>query len=452
MKALKFIEKSPSMKKIHFLQKSKILASILCVLIVHLSFGQSSLGYGFRARSMAGTGTAIIENSLSGNLNPGGQVFLEPRTSLGLDVMAPKSSYSVIGEPSSFDPSLSSQWPLGLKPGKVEANSKRILFGHLAFNFNIKENNSLGIFIYGNAERGKSYETKTYYSETIADFGSSEGFINPMGVVTEPTFMELGQTFLALTYSRKINKKLGIGISLIGSAQSFSIGGLEAFGSLHYSEHPHMVSTNGFENAFGLGGKIGLQWNATEKFQAGFTYQSKIFMSRYDSYKGFISESGKLDIPSEWSLGLAYHPFERLLLALDVQRICYSRVPAWGLAMKQNDVVSLGGENGGGFGRKDQMNYKFGLQYSIPKWQFRGGFQHSDVVLVAPEFLLNILMPDVISDYVSLGFSRDLGKQNLSFALVRGLKNSLTGLNGLDPQQYIELTSELWMIELGVDF
>lgn len=440
------------MKKNLFLQKSKIFASILCVLMAHFSFAQSSLGYGPRARSMAGAGIAIVENALWGNQNPGAQVFLGQRTGFSFEGLHPKASYLVIGEPSSFDPSLSSQWPLGLKPGKVEANSKQLLFGQLAFNFKIKENSSFGLVLYGNNSRGKSYETKTYYSDVIADFGSGEGFVNPMGVVTEPTFMDLGQVFLALTYSRKLSDQWGIGISLLGGAQSLSLGGLEAFGSLHYSEYPQKLSTNGPENAFGLGGKIGIQWNASEKLQAGFTFQSKVYMTRYDLYKGVISESGKLDTPPEWTLGLVYHPFERLLLALDVHRVCYSKVPAWGLAMKQNGVVSLGGENGGGFGRRDQMNYKFGLQYNIPKWQFRAGFQHSDVVLVAPEFLLNILMPDVISDYVSMGFSREIGKNTISFAVVRGLKNTLKGLNGLDSQQMIELTAESWMFEIAADF
>lgn len=433
-------------------QRYIIFIIILLISSFQMSMAQSSLGHGPISKSMAGAGIAMKDNALLGNMNPGGQVFLGTKTSIGIDLFIPKSSYLVMGEPSSFDAGLSSQWPLGLKPGRVEAGSKNILFGQLAFNIKFKENNSFGIILYGNPKRGKGYETKTYYSELIAGFGSAAGFINPMGVVTEPTFMEFGQAFLAFTYSRKISEKLGLGISLIGGTQSLSLGGLEAFASLQYSVHPQEVSTNGVENAYGIGAKLGIQWNVFEKLQAGFTFQSKIYMSPYDSYKGFISESGKLDVPSEWSLGLVYLPLERLLLAIDVQRVCYSGVPSWALAMKQNGTVSLGGERGGGFGRKDQMNYKFGLQYRIPKWQFRAGYQHRDVALVAPDFLLNMLLPDVISDYASLGFSREIGKQWLSFAMVRGFKNSLLGFNGLDSQQDIELTAESWMFEIAVVF
>lgn len=440
------------MKKNTFLQISKKIAIIIGIFLIPAVHAQSSLGYGPRAKSMAGAGTAMIESSIWGNSNPGAQVFLGQNLGIGIELQMPQSQYLIIGEPTVFEPGLSSLWPLGLEPGQVEGKKKILIIPQVAFNTKIDENNTIGVSIYANPPKGNEYETKTYYSRVIADFGSGEGFINPMGTVTSPTFFRFNQYFASISYSRKINDKLGIGLSAVGGWQSLNIGGLEAFGSLHYSEFPQELSTNGSANAYGIGGKIGLQWNISEKIQAGVAFRSKIYMSRFEAYKGFISESGKLDTPSEWSLGLVYKPFERFLMALDVNRICYSGVPAWGLAMKQEGTVSLGGENGGGFGRKDQMNYKFGVQYRIPKWQFRAGYQHSDVVLVAPEFLLNLLMPDVISDYISLGFSREIAKQWVSLAVVKGLKNTLTGLNGLDSQQYIELSAESWLIEIAVEF
>ncbi len=229
-----------------------------------------------------------------------------------------------------------------------------------------------------------------------------------------------------LPTAEKISDKLGIGLSVIGAWQSLSIGGLEAFGSLNYSAYPDELTNNDVANAFGVGGKLGIQWNISDQFQTGVTFRSKIYMSAIDSYKGFVSESGKIDVPSEWSIGMMYHPFNRFRMVLDVNRICYSGVPAWGLAMKQNNEVVLGGDNGGGFGRKDQMNYKFGLQYSIPKWSFRAGYQHSDLTVVSSEVLLHILMPDIIQDYIAFGFSRKIGGQTINFSVIKGFENSFT--------------------------
>ncbi|NPD84081.1 hypothetical protein HNS38_04885 [Lentimicrobium sp. L6] len=425
---------------------------VALLLFVSQIQAQSNLAYGPRAKSMAGAGTAIVENSIWGNSNPGGQVFLGQKLGIGIEIAMPKASYFVAGEPTEFEQTQSSIWPLGIKTGGVDSENKVLVIPQIGFNMSLDDNNSIGISIYGNGNKGKEYAAKTYYSPVIADFGSSEGFINPMGTVSYPTFMKLNQYFAALSYSRKFGDKLGIGISLVGAWQSFSAGGLEAFGSLHYSEFPNELTNNETANSFGVGGKLGVQWNVSKKFQAGVAFRTKLYMTTMDEYKGLISESGKLDIPSEWSIGLVYHPFDRFLMALDMNRICHSGVPAWGLAMKQKGAVSLGGENGGGFGRTDQMTYKFGIQYSIPKWQFRVGYQYSDLTLIASEFLLNMMMPDVITDHVSFGFSRDIGEQNISFAIVKGFKKTATGFNVMDNAQFMDLTAQNLLFEVAVEF
>jgi len=435
--------------------KYLIKQSILISFTVLLSFSimaQSSLNYGPRAKSLAGGGTALIENSLWGDMNPGGQVFLGQKVGIGVELGMFNNSYQVIGNPTEIEPTMSSMWPLGLVPGLVEAENKTNIVPQIAFNTNINEDNSISISIYGNGNRGVQYETKTYYSPVIADFGSGEGFVNPMGTVTEPTIYKFNQYFASFTYSRKIGEKLGIGLSVIGAWQSLSINGLEAFGTLHYSEYPNKLTNNNTANTFGAGGKLGVQWNISEKFHAGVSFRSKLWMSSFESYKGFVSQSGKIDIPSEWSIGLMYHPFDRFRMVLDVNRICYSGVQAWGLAMRQNNSVTLGGDNGGGFGRSDQMNYKFGVMYRIPKWSFRAGYQHSDLTLVDTEALLNILMPDVITDYVAFGLSRSIGKQTINFSVIKGFENTFTGINGLDNAQLIDLTSDMWNFEIAVEF
>lgn len=435
----------------NYLLKQSVLFLLLFIFSISI-YAQSALNYGPRAKSLAGAGTALVENSLWGNMNPGGQVFLGQKVGLGLEIGLFNNNYTVIGQPTDFEPTISSMWPLGLNPGTAEAENKMNIVPQIAFNMNMDEDNSISICIYGNGNRGVEYANKTYYSPVIADFGSSEGFVNPMGTVSEPTMFKFNQYFVAFTYSRKIGDKLGIGISAIGAWQSLSIKGLEAFGSLGYSSFPEELTNNDATNAYGAGGKLGIQWNISEKFRAGVTFRTKLWMSSFEAYKGFLSESGKLDMPSEWNIGLMYNPFARFKMMLDVNRICYSGIPSWGLAMKQNNVVSLGGDNGGGFGRTDQMNYKLGIEYKIPKWSFRAGYQHSDLSLVDTEMLLNILMPDVVSDYVAFGLSRQIGKQTINFSVIKGFENAVTGFNGLDAEQLIELRSDMWNFEIAVEF
>ena len=427
---------------------------IFIVSIVSLNLmSQSTVGYGPRAKSLAGAGLANIENSLWANFNPGGLVFLGQKIGVGVEVSSVNRAYTVFGEPTVFEESLSAQWPIGLNPGRVEADKQMNFIPNIGFNWAFNENNSLAVSIYGNGNRGASYNTKTFYSSVIEGFGSNQGFVNPMGVVSSPTFMNLSQYFAAISYSRKLGEKLGVGISVVGVWQSLSNGGLEAFGSLsNYSAFPHHVSTNEVENVYGLGAKVGVQWQVSEKFNFAFAYRSKLFMSKFESYKGFISELGKLDIPAELNIGILYHPFNRLTLMLDVNRYCYQQVPAWGLTMMQNQKITLGGDLGGGFGRINQMSYKFGIQYKIPKWQFRTGYAHTDQLVMLTEVALNLLIPEITTDFISFGLTRDIGEQKLSFAVVKGFNNSVLGINILDKAQQIELTTDYWAIEVAVEF
>ena len=98
------------------------------------------------------------------------------------------------------------------------------------------------------------------------------------------------------------------------------------------------------------------------------------------------------------------------------------------------------------------MSFKLGVQYKIPIWQFRAGYAHTDQPLVSSEVLLNLLIPDITTNFVSLGASRKLGKQTINFAIVRGLKNSFTGINILDQGQAIELQTDSWIMELAIEF
>jgi len=421
-------------------------------LVVQLSYAQNAMGFDARSMGLSGAVTALPEYSIYGNNNPGGQVFLGNKFSLGLELSAPKSSYSVTGEPTPFEATLQSLWPLGLEPGSFKSNSKINFIPTLSLNLRIDDINSMGISIYGNGNQGASFDNKVYYSPVISDFGSSQGFINPMGTITTPSFIKFTQYFAAITWSHKFGENLGVGLSAVGAWQSIDVGGLEAFGTLNYSVYPQNVSTNSTDNSFGIGGKLGVQWLIHEQLMLGVTFRSKLYMTPFNSYKGLIAQNGSMDIPSEWSLGAAYQPTKRILITADVNRFCWSGVDAWGKSFNANELNELGGENGAGFGRKDQMSYKLGLQYKIPKWQFRAGYQYRNQVVQNQELLLNILLPQVVQHYVSLGLSRQLGKQTLNFAVVKGLKNTVEGTNALDNAQILEVSAETLSIAVSVDF
>ncbi|OYT15868.1 MAG: hypothetical protein B7C24_10725 [Bacteroidetes bacterium 4572_77] len=415
-------------------------------------FAQTPLGYGAKNNAIAGSGVALSSEALWGNKNPGGLAFLGRKIGLGIDIQMPTVSYKVLNAPASFNQDYLQPWPLGLQEGQADASRKATILPNIGINLELNDNSSLAISIFSNGRRGHSFDTKTYYSPIIAEFPNTDEFTNPMGVVSSPTFFHLSQYFSAISYSYKINDKIGVGLSAVGAWQSLNVGGYEAFGSLGYSAYPQEISNNDMANAYGLGGQLGLQWNISKMFQLGLTYRSELFMSSFESYKGLIAENGQMNIPAEWSLGIALQASENLLIAIDAQRICYSQVAAWNLPMASHKEGYLGGDNGSGLGREDEMRFKMGLQYHIPKWDFKIGYAYIKPSIVSDEVLLNMLMPDIIQNHISLGVSRMLNDEVLHFALIKGLKSSMTGVNALDLTQEIELEAESWTLAFSVDF
>ena len=84
-------------------------------------------------------------------------------------------------------------------------------------------------------------------------------------------------------------------------------------------------------------------------------------MGRFDKYKGLFADNGDFDIPSHYSLGVAFTPTPAWTVALDFGRINYSGV-ALGRQPELGATAPLGAANGPGFGWKDIDVVKLGVR------------------------------------------------------------------------------------------
>jgi long-chain fatty acid transport protein len=158
------------------------------------------------------------------------------------------------------------------------------------------------------------------------------------------------------------------------------------------------------------------QWSRF--FSVGASYQTKVWMTPFDNYKGLFAGEGDFDIPSNFVVGIAIKPTEAVDIALDVQRVNYSDVNAVGNAMLPNLMQSpLGTEGGAGFGWSDMTVGKVGVQVrGAAGFTWRGGFSRR-----APcrrQVMFNIA-PGVIEKHATFGVSKDVAGRTLR--LVMGL-------------------------------
>jgi long-chain fatty acid transport protein len=292
---------------------------------------------------------------------------------------------------------------------------------------------ALGISLYGNGGMNTDYPTNT--------FGG-----------TVPTGVNLEQLFIAPTYARKFAGSHALGITPILAYQRFESEGLQAFGM--FSSSPGNLTNNGTDTAWGYGARIGYYGQISPKFSIGAAYQSKIYMDEFNDYQGLYAEQGDFDIPSNWTVGLAFMPSPAFTVAFDVQTIYYSEVKAINNPLMPNLGMSLlGMDDGAGFGWEDMTIFKLGLQWqSSEEWIWRAGFSYGEQPIPDSEVLFNILAPGVVETHATFGLTKKFGANHeVDFALMHAFDKTISGPNPLEAPgaQTIELSMNQWEFSLG---
>lgn len=384
-------------------------------------------GYGTQSKGMAGAGVALPLGPMSPATNPAALALGPGGLDVGIALFNPNRDYDVIGNPSGYPGTF------GLMPGKVESGSTLFPVPHAAYARTVG-NATIGVAMYGNGGMNSNYDHQTF------------GF--------KPTGVNLSQLFVAPTAAFKLGGQHAIGVSAILGYQMFKFEGGQAFSM--FSSDAANLTNNETDSAMGAGVRAGYQGRWSRYLSVGAAWQSKIYMSEFDKYKGLYAEQGDFDIPSNFTVGVGIHPTENVDLAVDVQRINYSEVASVGNPMLPNLMMSpLGGDGGAGFGWEDVTVFKAGLQVRGGNgWTLRGGYSYGEQPIPESEVLLNILAPGVIEQHVTVGFSKQVGRGSFDFSLIRALSKDVAGPNPLEVPglQQIKLRMDQWDIGVGYSF
>lgn len=432
---------------------SLLLAGIISSQTASATDGYFSLAYGTQNKGMAGAGIAWYKNSLI-NGNPASLVKLGGQYQFGINMFSPNREYTVTGNPSGMPGTF------GLAPGTVESDSKTFFMPTFGANWMLNDKSSFSVAVYGNGGMNTDYAPKN-------GFGT-------FGMPDADTGVDLGQMFLNLSYAYQVSEKHSFGVTAIAAYQYFEAKGIAAFGMM--SSDATKLSDNGHDSAFGMGFKLGYLGQLTDKLSVGASYQTMVYMSEFDDYAGLFAEQGDFDIPSTWTVGLAYQPNENWVFAADFKRINYTDIAAVSNKMEVPQLSTgepnpkfspLGTDKGSGFGWEDINVYKIGVEYSgIDTWTLRAGYSHCDQPVQKSEVMFNILAPGVMQDHITLGCSKVLSEKGnaLHFAFVYAPQNSVKGYNPMDfdaeqamlgkmvPNQTIEIKMSQIELEIAYSF
>lgn len=346
-------------------------------------------GYGVKAKGLGGAGVAFAQDSMVVATNPAGLVDVADSHQVGLTWFAPDRSVTVNGN--TFD---------GNEDGSF-------YIPDFSYKTTLSSGAAFGLAIFGNGGMNTGYQTALFD-------------VNP-GVASSNTSMDMSQLFIAPTWSWRNEGGHAFGVSAILAGQRFKATGLEDFG----------IANAGYDSSFGGGARLGWTWQASQNLKVGATYQSRLWMAKFDKYAGLFAEQGDFDIPSNYALGFAYKIDSSLTWAFDVERIHYSEVNSVG-----NPGSSPGGfgtSNGPGFGWKDVTVIKTGLAYEVsPTLVVRLGYNHTTQPIGSSEIFFNQLAPGVVRHHATLGATWQANASTeVSFFYARAFNETVSGNIGV---------------------
>jgi long-chain fatty acid transport protein len=394
--------------------------------------GYFANGYGLKSIGMGGASAAVALEPFGGATNPGTMSFLGNNWQLGAAWFSPHRSASRTGSgPANID-------------GSQDSGSTNFFIPEVGWNYMYRPDLALGITVAGNGGMNTDYPGGNISGlSACGQFRGGQGAPYNMLCGSGSLGVDMMQLLVAPYASWQAVKGHSFGVAPVIAWQQFRAEGLQAFANPAFSTSPGNVTNNGYDrSSWGIGVRLGYMGQLTDQIAIGATWASKISMGNFDKYQGLFAQQGGFDIPSNFTLGVAFRPTSQWLIALDFERIYYDDVPsvnnpsAWigycappqlGGAGLRN--YCLGADSGAGFGWQNIDVWKVGVQYAInDQWTVRGGYNHSDNPIRPQDVTFNILAPGVVKDQWSAGLSYKIDKTHeITGSFMYALKNSVTG-------------------------
>lgn len=392
-------------------------------------------GHSPKSKAMAGAGAALPLDAMDAAKNPATMVLVGNRMDVGVAAFRPERGFQASNDCTDGFRCIS--------PGDFESKNSDFYIPHFARNWMLDSSSSLGLSIGANGGMNTEYDSAIFSAVN-----------NPGGTASSPTGIDFKQLFIGLTYSRKIADHHSFGVTPILAGQSFKVTGLEPFQA--FSQDPEHVTNNSFSYASGGGLKIGWLSKITENFSAGISYQSRLWMERFDEYRGLFAEQGSFDIPPNLIGGVAWQVSPSLTLVLDAQRIFFEEVDTianGGHALFQPGAILLGTDDGIGFGWQDMTIGKVGLQWQWrPDLTLRAGYSLADQVIPENQTLFNLLAPAVVTEHYTLGLTKFFNNIELDLSFMYAPEENVSGNNPNTGMQTRRLEMKQFEIGLNLGF
>ncbi len=326
------------------------LATLLATGPVHATNGLLPYGKGMIAHGLGGAGIGNAAESMSAMDNP---------------ALAARVTGWGIGA-SGFNPNRSAD----VGQGYVDSESDWFLIPQGSWVSKVNDAFSAGVLV--NALGGMN----TDYPPEL--FGARAG-VDLEGIIVAPTI------------AGTVGEGVSLGASLLLGYQTLETTGPGQGG----------LPRNDDDSATGTGFRIGLAVDVTPGTTLGLVAQTEISMDEMDSHCAYLfapASDCALNLPPIYGIGITQQLGRWKVLA-DVKQVNWSEVPV---------IHEL-------FGWEDQTVYLVGAEVALSDvTALRFGYNHGESPIPDDKVMQNILAPAVTEQHFSIGFTRKLGKGEIS--------------------------------------
>jgi long-chain fatty acid transport protein len=355
-------------------------------------------GNGIKNAAMGGTSIALPLDAVAAANNPAGLAFVPSSTTLGLQVFNGHSSADYV------------------LPGNHLENRQTQPAPEGGFNWHMGSDLTVGISVSG-AGAGSDY---------------GQPALPVPGAGTAKTTLRVAEFIPAVAWTPTPDLALGLGLTL--AWQQFEADGVIVPAPVPGGLLP--LPGHGRQTATGVGLRAGALWKPAANLSFGANVKSRARMGRLGGYgQDLLAYSdGRLDVPAQYGVGVAWQPIERLTVAADWLRILWGEIKAM--------------QDPNGFAWRNQPVLRFGASWMLDeRWTLRAGYSHNRSQIDSSRAVQNLLVPSIHEKAYTAGLSWRLdphSELNLGYEL-----NPRTTLTGTGTSSGTSLTSKVQMFLLG---
>lgn len=428
---------------VRFNKGAWLLATAVAMVVApgaaHATDGYFLNGISIVDKGHAGTGVAEPETPLTIGVNPAGLAEIDPQVEVGVSMFMPRRQFTGSGGPG-FTPS-----------GTFKSSSNYFFLPSAGASWKLDENTAVGVAMFGNGGMNTHFDNVTNPACASPPLPANNGIYcgGNSGV-------NLIQAFVSAGIARKLGDNLTVGVAPVFGMQIFHAQGLAAFTydmmGNPLTVDPTKLTNNGNSTSTGFGVRVGALLKLTPDIKLGFSWQSKMKMSRFKEYSGLFADGGKFDIPSNYTVGISLRPVKMVTFMADYRHIEYQGVPS--VSNSSLTPAQFGSVGGPGFGWTNVNEYKFGLSVTPnEKLTLRAGASFNNNPVQSRDATLNILAPGVSTQHYTAGIGYKTGERSaFNFAFVYSPDATTTGIEitpaGPNPGHTIEL--KMHQFEVGV--